>query len=361
MYIVAHIGADAYGGAERATVNLLAGLQARGHRVLLLTPHQRVRDPAVARGLEVQSLHLGGDVALHDAWRFSRFLRRERPDVVLLATWRKIWLGGLGARLARVPRIVARVGLSTDLPESFKYRFTVRRLIDAVVVNAAEYHAPFVEVAGIDPSKVTAIPNGVQVPARRAEPGAVRRELGLPEGARVVGAVARLATQKRLDRLITAVASLSPDVHCVIAGDGKLRGELKALTRALEIEDRVHFLGHREDVGDVLDALDVFVLCSDKEGIANAMLEAMAAGVPVVCTPVSGAAHALETPEGETAPGVVVDFDAGSLAEALSRLLADPDRLRAMGAAGARRARERFDFDEMLDRYEAVFALGGEG
>src|SRR5690606_8502813 len=127
----------------------------------------------------------------------------------------------------------------------------VRRLIDAVVVNAVEYRAPFIEAAEIDPARVTAIPNGVQIPRRRAEPGAVRRELGLPDEARVVGAVARLTTQKRLDRLITAVASLPPDVHCVLAGDGKLRGELKALARALEIEDRVHFLGHREDVGDV--------------------------------------------------------------------------------------------------------------
>ena len=359
MYIVAHIGADAFGGAERATVNLLAGLQDRGHRVLLLTPHDRVAEPATARGLRVQSLQLGGDLALHDAWRFSRVLVREAPDVVLLATWRKVWLGGLGARWAGVPRIVARVGLSTDLPSTAKYRDSVRRLIDAVVVNAEEYHEPFIAASGLDPSRVIAIPNGVRSPERRAEPGAVRRALGLPPEARVVGAVARLTQQKRLDRLISALAELPTDVHVVLAGDGKLRAELEAQAAELNVRERVHFLGHREDVGDVLDALDVFVLCSDKEGLASAMLEAMAAGVPVVCTPVSGVAEALASPPGEVAPGVVVGFETAQLAAALRDLLAEPERLRAMAAAGARRARERFGFDHMLDRYEAVLGMSG--
>jgi len=354
MYIIAHIGADAYGGAEKATVLLLAGLQGRGHRVLLLCPHERVTRPAAAMGLEVRPFRLGGDVALHDAWRFSRLLRRERPDAVLIGTWRKIWLAGLGARWAGVPRVVARIGLSTDLPETLKYRFSVRRLVDAVVVNAAAYREPFIAAGGLDPAKVTAIPNGVRVPERRGEPGAVRRSLGLGPEARVVGAVARLGTQKRLDRLLHAMTMLPEDVHCILAGDGKRRDELITLAGSLGLSDRVHFLGHRTDVGDVLEALDVFVLCSDKEGIANAMLEAMAAGVPVVCTPVSGVAEALETPAGEVAPGEIVGFDVESLAAAIRGLLDDPDRRRAMGAAAARRARERFDFDVMLDRYEAV-------
>jgi len=354
MYIVAHIGADAYGGAEKATVLLLAGLRARGHRVLLYSPHERVQRPAEAAGLEVRSLHLGGDIALHDTFRFAAALRRERPDVVLLATWRKVWLGGLGARLARVPGVVARVGLSTDLPTTAKYRLSVRRLIDAVVVNAAEYREPFIAAGGLDPARVVAIPNGVRVPERRAEPGSVRRSLGLAPDTKVVGAVARLTPQKRLDRLIAALAALPADVHCVLAGDGRSRAELEAQAAALGVRERVHFLGYRTDIGDVLDAFDVFVLCSDKEGFASAMLEAMAAGVPVVCTPVSGVAEALGTEPGEEAPGVVVDFDPGAIADALGRLLSDPDRRRAMGAAGARRARQRFDFEDMLDAYEAV-------
>ena len=103
--------------------------------------------------------------------------------------------------------------------------------------------------------------------------------LRLPADAPVVGAVARLGIQKRLDRLLEAVSRM-PEVHLVLAGEGEMETDLRALAGRLGMENRVHFLGFRSDVGRVLAALDVFALTSDREGMANAMLEAMVASTP---------------------------------------------------------------------------------
>jgi glycosyltransferase involved in cell wall biosynthesis len=353
MFVAAHNGARIWGGAERATALLLAGLQGRGHRVLLLCNDDFVARRAGEMGVPTRIVELGGDGALHHALRLAAVLREPRPDAFIVGTFRKLFLAALGARLAQVPRVVVRVGLETDTPRRVKYRLVLARWVDAVVVNATRIRAPFDALPGLGPKRVFVIHNGVVPPERRQAPGAVRARLGIAADAPVVGAVARLAAQKRLDRLLRAVAALS-GVHCVIAGDGEERASLAALAEALGIAGRVHLLGHRDDTGDVLGALDVFVVSSDREGLSNAMLEALAAGVPVVSTPVSGADDALEPfPEG-IAPGIVVGSSDDDLASALRQLLGDADLRARMAEAARRRAAGRFGFEAMLDRWEAV-------
>lgn len=356
MYVVAHNGAHIWGGAERATALLLAGLTERGHHVLLLCNDARVATRAAEIGVPTRLLPLGGDIALTDAASLAGFLRRERPDVLLIATFKKMWLAALAGRLAGVRRIVVRVGLESDRPRSWKYRFVLRRWVSAVVVNAARMRGSFLALPGWDASCVVTIHNGVRTPPRRGAPGAVRSALGIPADAPVVGAVGRLARQKRYDRLLRALTLLAPETHCILAGDGPLRDELASLAAELGLQGRVHFLGQREDTGDVLDALDVFVLCSDQEGMSNAMLEALAAGVPVVSTPVSGADEALDPLPDRTLPGRVVPFEVEPLATALGELLGAPDLRARMAAAARARADERFSFDAMLDRWERVLS-----
>ncbi|HET6229170.1 MAG TPA: glycosyltransferase [Longimicrobiaceae bacterium] len=359
MYVVAHNGSAIFGGGELAVVRLLQGLQGRGHRVLLLCRDAivagRVEDFGVPAGVQ----RVGGDLALPDAFRLAGRLRHERPDVVLLTTFKKVLLAGLGARIAGVPRVVQRIGLESDTPaRGRRYRWAYRNLVDDVVVNARSMRAPFLAAApGLDPARVSVIPQGVVEPRRRCEPGALRRELGIPAGAPVFGAVARLARQKRLDRLIAALSHLPNEVHCVVAGAGEEEDALRALAARSGVADRFHLAGHRDDVGDVLDALDAYVVCSDREGMCNAMLEAMAFGLPVVSTPVSGAEEALRPFIDGTRPGRVVGFGEGELPAALRDLLADVDVRRAMGDAARRRAEASFGFDAMVLRWEAL--LGG--
>jgi glycosyltransferase involved in cell wall biosynthesis len=350
LHVVAHNGANLWGGAERAVSRILAGLQGRGHRVELLCNAGLVAEEAAALGVPTRLMALGGDGALHHAIRLGSYLRRAAPDALLVGTYKKLWLAALGARLAPGVRVVARVGLETDTPRNAKYRWVfARHWVDALVVNAAAMEPAFTGVIG----DVRVIPNGVVAPPRHAPDGALRAALGIPADAPVVGAVARLAVQKRLDRLLEAVAT-QPGVHLVLAGDGPEDEALQRLAAELGIADRTHFLGFRRDTGDVLAALDLFVVSSDREGMANAMLEALAAGVPVISTEVSGAAEALAPPPDGAAPGAVVARDAAALADALRAWLADPARRQAASHAARRRAVEEFGPHRALERWEAV-------
>jgi glycosyltransferase involved in cell wall biosynthesis len=185
-----------------------------------------------------------------------------------------------------------------------------------------------------------------------------RRAIGMPVGVPLVGSLGRLHPQKGFSDLLTAFAQVRQRVSSVrlfVAGDGELRDDLEAQARSLGIAAAVTFAGVRADVSEILAALDVFVLPSLWEGMPNAVLEAMAAGLPVVATAVGG------TPE------VVVDRvtgllvppqDPGALARAIERLLRDPGLRRTMGRAGRRRVERHFHIQETVrqvqDLYEAL-------
>lgn len=390
LTIAAHNGAPEWGGAEIATSSLLAGLQERGHHVVLFYNREVVARGARGYGLQLRRAHLGGDIAVHHAIRLAYRLRRLKPDVLVVGTFRKLWLAGLAARLAGVP-VVARIGLSSDVPRSGKYELAFRHLVDLVITNANdlrdEYHRLLPDAP---PPDVTTIHKGVDVPNVAVGREAVRAELGLDPAAMVVAGVGRLVSQKRYDRLIQAFALL-PRVpaagasggsgrrtELLIVGDGPLRGSLESLAADLGVADRVHFAGHRDDVAPIMAAVDLVVVSSDRESLANVMLEAMAVGVPVLSTPVSGALEALgadigagsgedgagdpEAADDRVAAGRVVDSTAEALAVAMAELLADPATLRRMGEAGRRRVARHFDRERMLDAWEReLWRVSGSG
>lgn len=357
MFVAAHNGARIWGGAERATVRLLAGLQGRGHRVLLYCNRSLVAERATEMGVPARLLPIGGDIALPHAARLGLRLRADRPDVLIVGTYKKLFLAALGARLAHTPRVVARIGLETDVPRAWKYRHALRSWVDLVVVTAERMRAPFVQVLGEDPRRVAVIPNAAPEPEGLLPREKARARLDLPPESPVVGAVARLATQKRLDRLLRAVARLGPNAHVVIAGDGPERAALEQLAGELGIAGRVHFLGHRTDLGPIYSAMDLMVVSSDREGMSNAMLEALAADVPVVSTPVSGAEDALHpSPDGSEPGRLLSGFSADELSEVLAELLAAPELLQGMRRAAGERARTEFGFETLLDRWEVALA-----
>lgn len=360
MFILAHNGSRILGGGEIGTALLLAGMRRRGHRVMMLC-----RDEGIARrvgqyGISAGVQPIGGDVMLHDAARFTARLRREKPDAVILTTFKKVFLAGLGARMAGVSFIVQRIVLQSDTPDrGAQYRLALRRFVDVVTLNADAMRPAF--LAGdplLDPSKVITILDGVQTPARVSAPGAMRQELGIPADAFVIGSVARLARQKRFDRMLRVIVRIPQRIHCIIAGEGEEMESIRAVAVTLGISDRVHLTGFRDDIGDVLGAMNLFVVSSDREGLANAMLEAMALGLPVVSTDVSGAREALDSTAANPRAGIVTGFDEAELAEAIATFIHDPDALHAMGAAAQARAEQDFGFERFLDEWERLLVEG---
>jgi glycosyltransferase involved in cell wall biosynthesis len=207
----------------------------------------------------------------------------------------------------------------------------------------------------IRPDKVQVILNAIDLAGYRAlAPRSQERrgELGIPVGVPVCGIVGRLSPEKDHRTLLIALDILrksgSP-AHLVIVGGGGL----KSLAGGLGLDERVHFLGFRSDVAELLPLFDLFVLSSTEEGISLTLIEAMAAGLPIVATRVGGNPEVVV--DGET--GVLVEpGQPGALAEAVGSLLSDAESRMRMGGRGREVAQERFDIERLIDQYQAIYA-----
>ncbi len=204
-------------------------------------------------------------------------------------------------------------------------------------------------------SRFVTIANGISQARAARGREAVRNELGIAEGDRVVLTIASLTPQKAQHVLIDAFAWLHPRVpgaRLLIAGEGPLQAALESRARASGAGDRVRFLGPRADVADLVQAADLFALSSVREGLPITLLEAMRAGCPAVATHVGGAREAIE--DGVTGR-IVPPGEPVALGQALLELLSDPVRARALGAAGRERWARCFTAERMVSETEALY------
>ncbi len=220
------------------------------------------------------------------------------------------------------------------------------------------------EIEGIPLEKLRFIPNGISIPERGLSRANLREELGIRAGQPVIGTVATLRPQKALDVLVRATVPLArrfPGLRVLIAGGraGGWKGgpdperdALEGLARELGVGENLVMLGHRSDIPDVLDALDIAVLSSDFEGSPLSVMEYMEAAKPVVATRVGGLPDLVE--EGVT--GTLVEpQDPLGLADAVASLLADPERAAEMGRAGRERRRAEFSLEGTTRHVEALY------
>lgn len=275
-----------------------------------------------------------------------------------------VWTVVLG-RIARVPVLVAHE--HTWAFTGGRVRGIVdRRLIaagsDAVIACSQEDRRRMIEHQRIAPAAVRFVPNGID--GRPPTPGRdVRSELGIASTAPVVGSVGALRAQKRFDVLLRAAAVLAPrcpGLRVIVVGEGAERPRLEGLAAELGLGDTLLMLGAREDVPDILQALDLAVSSSDFEGSPLSIMEYMEAGLPVVATAVGGLPQMIH----DGVHGVLVPRrDPGALADAIAGLLADPRRRRELGDAGRARRRAEYDLGVMVTRieqlYEELYAARG--
>lgn len=238
------------------------------------------------------------------------------------------------------------------------YRLSLRRT--AVVATVCEAARRELERGGWPhATRLAAVPNGIDIgrfaPRDEAARERLVASLGLPLRTRVVGTVGRLNRVKDHAGLLQAFARLRDDVPeaaLVVVGDGELRAELAALAATPALAGRVHLLGDRGDVAELLRAFDLFVMSSRSEGYSIALLEACASALPIVATDVGGNAEIVR--DGQN--GLLLPpADPVALADALRVLLADPARARAMGQAGLEWVRREGSLAAMAARYERLY------
>ncbi|MGA9874553.1 MAG: glycosyltransferase [Solirubrobacteraceae bacterium] len=360
--------ATRYGGAEHLALSIATHLDPERFESTLCSSRWPMRESLQASAPEtleqlsangVRLLPLGRS-GKADVWVWGRlfsFLRRHRIDVLHAHKFGSNVWGAMVGRTAGVPVVLAH-------EHSWSYQGQpMRRIIDREIISrradrliavSREDQRRMVAVEGIAQERTLFVPNGIS----RAEPTAghdVRAELGIAPTVPVIGSIGSLLPVKSFDVLFRAVAILvqrRPDVQVLIAGEGPERNALEALIQELGLDGTVHLLGRRPDVPDILQALDVAVCCSDSEGSPLSVMEYMQAGLAVAATTVGGVPDLIE-------PGVhgllVPPRDPPALAAALTELLEDPERARAMGDRGRERQRAEFDIDVLVHRLEALY------
>jgi glycosyltransferase involved in cell wall biosynthesis len=346
-------------GAEKQMVLLATGLPRDRYavEVATLTRSGPLEADLRAAGVPVthfRKRHKADPIVLG---KLSRFLAERRFDVVQTWIFAANTYGRLAARRARVP-VVLTSEMAADVWKS-RWQLAIDRKLagwtDAVVGNSRAV-VDFYRAAGLPEAKLARIDSGIALaPSPPTDRAATRRALGVEADAKVLLFAGRLAPQKAVHVLMAALDLLQhvrPGVVTWIAGDGPERPRLEGLARGFRLGDRVRFLGARDDVPALLAAADALVLPSRFEGLPNVVLEAMAAGKPVVATAAPGTAEVVV--DGET--GRLVPVGASlELARALREVLDDPALAARLGEGGRRRVASHYDAAAMIAAYAALY------
>lgn len=375
-FTVLHVIRPAAGGMKCHLLNLLRYMDRNLFEAGVAGPPGEMLAAAAELGVKVFPIPLRGELdPLQDAWavfQLSRVLRRERVSILHLHGTKAGLVGRLAAVFARTPVVFFTVHNSVFYAEwpAYKKKFlaltekALARYTYRIITVSEALRQELIAREGLKPERMVTVYNGINPEEFQVtEPREVlRRRLGLPVGAPLVGTVARLVPQKGLSYLIEAAALFPPEEwpFFVVVGDGPLRAELQELADKSGVGSRFVFTGVRHDVPLILGALDLLVLPSVTEGLGLVLLEAMAASLPVVATAVGGVPEVVL--DGET--GLLVSpGDPAALARAIADLLRVPERARQLGAAGRERVARLFTVERMVGQISALYqeALAGAG
>lgn len=344
-------------GGEQQTLYLLEGLKERGHLAeLAAQPGSVIADHARRSGIAVHSLRMRGEADLLAASRIARLIEHNQYDIVHMHTAHAHMLGCLACAFNRRPLCI--VSRRVDFPINrkplglgvLKYRWRVDHYI------AISHAVKQVLIAGgVAPERIAIVHSGVRP---KPDPGTreqIRRSLGVPDTAPLIGSVGALVDHKGQRYLIEAAPLIlkeKPAARFVIVGDGELRQSLESLASRLGVRDAIMFTGFQPDVARYVCAFDLFVAPSHMEGLNTSIIDAMMLERPVIATTAGGIPELIAS--GET--GLLVPpREPRALAGAVLDLLKNQERARALARAGHERAMQHFTADHMCEGTIAVY------
>ena len=354
------IECDGPGGAELMMLDLATELRARGHAVLpvnLAGGTGWLGDRFRAAGFAPTTFDLRRAIDLPAVRQLTSILRDFRADIVHSHEFTMAIYGAAAARRAGARHVITMHGglyYSLAWRRRAALRWAARRS-DALVGVSAATAGALRHHLGIGGARVHVIPNGI--PLRTGARDRVRRELSIAPGEQLIVAVGNLYPVKGHAVLIEALATVRDrgGWRLAIAGRGEEEPRLRAQAAAAGIGERVHLLGFRDDVADILAAGDLFAMPSLSEGLPLALVEAMSFGLPVVVSRVGGVPEVVT----DDVEGLLVPpSDPAALASAIRALLDDPARRSRQGDAARTRARRDYAIGTMVDRYERLYRGG---
>jgi len=348
-----------FGGLETVLRALAAGHAGLGHTVRVAAvlspggePHPFV-ESLRGVGIATDTIRVSARRYFAERAAIRELCKSQQPDVVHTHGYRPDFIDGGVARSEKVPVVSTCHGFIESGTRARIYHWLQRRALrsfDAIVAVSSPIEKNLRD-AGIPPEKISLVPNAYQPTATPFSRESARRELGLPD-ATLIGWVGRLSFEKGLDVAIEALAQLQrSDAYLVVIGEGQEKSALRNLAQRLGLADRVLWRGAIPNAERLFHAFDAFLLSSRTEGTPMALLEAMAANVPIVATEVGGVPDVIDS----SSARLVRAGDAAGIAVALEATLSEPDRTAVRIQRARERLRQQFDVASWLSRYESIY------
>ena len=343
-----------WGGTEKDALLRAEQLQERGYDVRLITSSELMIKKAIEVNVDVKLIKRGGDINPFAIYRYFKEIREFQPDVLFLTLVKDYWLGSVAAKLAGVTSVFHFLGIERIPKTSLKYKFIYATMCTGIIVNSKQIKETFLKHSRfLKDEQIHVIVNGFNVfEMNKERPNQLKKQLGLKETDILIGASGRLTEQKGFDLTPDVFSKIKdiPNVYLAIAGEGEMRNELEAKLRSFQLDKRIFLLGFQESLTGFYQDIDLLVLFSRYEGMANVLNEAMSYGNPVISTRVSGAEELLLNGR----LGDIVDIeDTDALANSI-RLYIQEGKC-TKNQIYIDHIKENYTLEKMIDKTERVF------
>ncbi|TYP98818.1 glycosyltransferase involved in cell wall biosynthesis [Tenacibaculum adriaticum] len=287
---------DTWGGVEKNVLLRANFLTKKGYTVYVVILKHMFEE----KFLEFPKIKIinvnsrGGDINMFVVMNYVKILKKIKPDIVFSALKKDWFLVSLSARIARVPRILLYLGIYRKIKNNIKYKFVFNILKPKVIVNSNSLKNHLLKTTSFfNSSNLFRIYNGFELPLLDGEKLDLNKKFNLPDNTIFVGCAGRLSPMKGFDLLPKILKNLPDNIHVIVAGEGKYEEQIKNEINKSKEAKRIHFLGHLSNIHLFFRSIDLFLLCSRKEGMANVLNEALSHGLPSISTKVSGSEELL--------------------------------------------------------------------
>lgn len=351
------------GGAQKVLVNFLTCLNRELFNpkvVCLFGGKSPVASEIEGLGIPVIDFNFKNKFDVFSFWHFYNWLKHEKPAILHSSLFHANLLSRVVGRILKIPIIISwrqNINLGSNIRE-FLNRLSAN-LDDCVIAVSNEVRSKELIATRINPDKVIVVYNSINTDLYQPNDDYSREEIrfkfGIEGSTILLGTIGRLHPQKGITYLLEGfkeVRNQYKNAKLIIVGEGELKPQLIEQAKYLQIIDSTLFPGAKTNIPEILKALDVFILPSLWEGLPLALLEAMAAGLPVIATGVGGIPEVIEN----NRSGIIVPTaDPGAIYSSIHRLISDPELRDSMGEAGRKRVVEKFDVKKNILQLERIY------